>query len=358
MSSEHFGSVSAKHILMQYFKLNNKDDIADLVEKYVDEENGVVLNKHPATNEDAFSNIYDFKASTAAAAARQSVYSVASSTSPEFPVKSTKHFCNDLNKPTSHYLDNCNISNGLISDYKENMSLKNIAKETVYGIQSKEDDGNETYNAAQIRKNQETARTGTAESLNHLYNIIAPEGRGMLQKFIGDDFVYVILEDGTHNCYPINLVKYNRDYLKKNPLLTLNYNYMDVALQHTQNILKGKKTAPLCTTEVNEATETKHSYEFIDFPENLSYLKEYLKCSDQREDKNGIYHSVHLKTKEKTTGCNDSKIVDVEDSNGQQIKENIFVSSLKNMYQIEKIKSYRVLDAEIVEEGSANHICC
>lgn len=355
MLSEHFGSVSAKHILMQYFKMNNKDDIADLVEKYVDEENGVVLNKHPATNEDKFSHIYDFKASSAVAS--QSVFPVASSTSPEYPVGNTKYSCNDMSKPTFHYLDHLNISNGFISDYKENTSLKNDTKETVYRIRSKEDAASGTYTAAQIRKNQETVRTTSVGSLNHLYNIIAPEGKGMLQKFIGDDFVYVILEDGTHNCYPINLVKYNRDYFKKNPLLALNYNYVDVALQHTQNILKGKKNAILCTTEVAEATETKPSYEFIDFPENLSYLKEYLKCSDREEDKNHMYHSVHLKTKEKATGCNDSEIAHVEDSNCQQIKENVFVSNLKNMYQIEKIKSYRILDAEIVEEGPANHIC-
>lgn len=355
MSCEHFGNVSAKNILMQYFKLNNKDDIADLVEQYVDEECGVVLNKHPATNEDKFSNIYDFKAS---AAAPQSVSPVASSTSSEFLVESTKVLCNDLNKSTSHCLGNLNISNGLQFDHKEKASLKNDTKETVYRIHSKEDDVDGTFNTAQIRKDQETLRTITGESLNHLYNIIAPEGRGILQKFIGDDFVYVILEDGTHNCYPINLVKYNRAYLKKNPLLTLNYNYKDVALQHTQNILKGKKSVPLCKTEGIEATETKPSYEFIDFPEDLSYLKEYLKCSDQDEDKNHTYHSVHLKTKQKTTGYNDSQIAYVEDSNYLQNKENIFVSNLKNMYQIEKIKSYKVLDEEIVEEGSTNHMCC
>lgn len=354
MSSGTFGSVSTKNIMMEYLKLSNKTDMANAVELYCDEERGIVFNKHPASNEEKFGDIYEY----AVSAAHIPPVSASTNDSLASLISSVKLSSNGVRTEFEKAFKNLNNSFDTNSEYEQGTSfLKKETKEILTKIQSEENDANKINHEEQSTKTQEHIPSTTTENLDHLYDIIAPEGRGKFQKFVGNDFVYVLLEDGTHHCYPFHLVKYNREYLKKKPLYTLNYNYKNLALKHTQNILKANKNF---TSQMNHpiSAQTKPSDEFIEFPENFSYLKDHIKCTDSTDNSHSRNYLIHLKTKQEIKKSDDAEEKYIDDPTCAPIKKNIHVSNVNNVYQIEKIENYKTIKEEVAEEKAVENFCC
>ncbi|CRH03803.1 conserved Plasmodium protein, unknown function [Plasmodium relictum] len=306
----------------------NKNDIANAVMKYCDEDHGIVFNKHRSRNENKFSTIYDYSISSIST---NSNVSNCSHDLKSVTGKSIKSF-DSVSQPKCYYRS----------------SLENLHR-------NKEQKNDKTY-TNKTKIDVEIKNNKTSEMSDDTHEIIAPEGKGKFIKFIGENYVYVLLENGTYNCYPIELLKLNRSYLKKNTMYNLSYNYKDMTLSHTRNILKSKNN-PSYENENTLNEENRKSDEFLCFPEEMDYLKHYIIKNDI-EDANVSEkdYAVHMFVKNRQS--NDTE----HDKNYLHdpivpIKKNFTVKTLNNEYKIENTSSYIPIDYMNFDNENCN-ICC
>lgn len=358
-------SASTKNLLMEYFKLQGKEDMADAIDQNCDENRGIVFNRHPATDESKFSSIYDYSTasvekislSALADAITASHSSIDSTTSDSLVNLSMESLSERFSKTISNSFNNMSQRNNgseceytgkeeFLKNRSRQFSKKNVSQEEVLSTKSITE---------QIENVPE--RAVSVDSTDNTCDVIVPEGKGKFQNFAGEDYVYVLLKNGTRHYYPMNLVKYNRAYLKNNPLFTLNYNYKDKALKHTQNILKANKSN-MWKADKKEKKETTVAYEFIDFPEEAKHLKEHLTVNDATKINHNENYLIHLKTKQQSEKCNGLGEKFVDDPTCNPIKKNIHVRDVTNSYQLQKISSYKMINEEVIDENSTNIMCC
>ncbi|CAA9986853.1 conserved Plasmodium protein, unknown function [Plasmodium knowlesi strain H] len=256
-------NVSKRDILVNYLKLCNKDDMAEAMMKYCDEDRGIVFNRHPARNEKKFGAIYDYSASS------QSKISSATSSS------------HDLKGSIEKGINQSNRSRQSIVQskcfYKSKSSLESlqIDKHPSSYIPSSR---KQKVQDIVVQRNDPIS-----DVLDDMCEIVAPEGKGKFLKFIGENYVYVLLENGTYNCYPMDLLKLNRSYLKTNAMYNIRLNYKDRALNHTRNVLKGKN-ASLQRKETPLNEQRGFSNEFVAFPAHANHLRDYIVKNDLEEE--------------------------------------------------------------------------
>lgn len=364
MSCDYAGSnVSTKNLIMEYFKLQNREDMAKAIDKHCDEECGIVFNRHPATDETKFSSIYDYSVaasekiflSTLTAAvtpSNSSNDSVTSDSLGTIPVKSSSdNFSRTVSKSSYNMSPKKNVSE---CEYTgEEVFIKNRSRQTskqtiLEKAPTTEDTTEQVHNTLE--------RAVSDDSTDAVCDVIVPEGKGKFQKFV-EDFAYILFRDGTHHYYPIHLVKYNKAYLKKHPLFALNYNYRDKALKHTQNILKANKNN-LCNLDITGKTEKAISYEFVNFPEEANYLKTHLTVNDVTKCNHNENYLLHLNMQRMSEKCNGNAERFVDDPTCNPIKKNVHIKDVKNLYHLEKMSSYKMIEEEVVDENSADIFCC
>lgn len=335
-----FSDVNVKSILVEYLKLSDKSDMAEAVEKYCDNTSGIVFNKHPATNEKVFGNLVDY----AASANPTSLASFVSN-----GIHSFEKLTNEIgNKIKS----SCNTSESSYkpvncvcrSDREVNMSAASIEKLM----------GNPKHNAAK-RNRLSNENTEDAD-----YELLTPEGPGTFLKFIGENYLYVQTKNGKKHCFPLSLIEYNRAYLKKHPLYSINLNYKNLALNHTINILNGKNTnTDLIKTDPTKPSNSKN--QFISFEKNMEYLKNWIKQEELDEEETiEKDYQIHLYAKEKELKDHTEGILSIKDPSCNPIKKNIYVHSVMNEYKLQKVTPYEFLGEAVLEKTHEpkTKLCC
>ncbi|GAW82887.1 hypothetical protein, conserved [Plasmodium gonderi] len=306
------GEISKKAILVDYLKMCNKNDMAEAVIKYCDEEHGIVFNRHPAKNENKFGVIYDYIATS------------------QSNISSVSNSSNDLKE---------SIKQGSYGEvesvvkskcfYKNKKSMENLQRD-------KEPSSYISYDIKkEVKARAVKGSDPISEMLDDMCEIIAPEGKGKFLKFIGENYVYVLLENGTYNCYPINMLTLNRSYLKTNAMYNLRFNYRDISLNHTRNILKGQTALSQSSTETILNKQKKNSDEFISFPEQMNYIRDYIIKNDNDEEsvslRNYLIH-LPLNNKESKSAKN---YIDHLPGHHNLVKKRVIVKSLNNIYKVE-----------------------
>ncbi|CRG95852.1 conserved Plasmodium protein, unknown function [Plasmodium gallinaceum] len=307
----------------------NKYDMANAVIKHCDEDHGIVFNKKPSKNENKFSIIYD--------------YSVSS-------ISKNSNISNSL-----HSLER--ITNNKSFKIFDNMSHpKCYYKSSLENLKKNKEQKNDNKYSDETKTEEVKKKNKTTEIFNDTYEVIAPEGRGKFIKFIGENYVYVMLENGTYNCYPVELLKLNCSYLKKNKIYNLCYNYKDIALRHTRNVLKLKNNS-LDKNEDILNKEKKSSDDFLHFPEEMDYLRYYIIKNDI-EDENAseneyLTHTIVKKMKPKDNENDKNYLHDPI----IPIKKNVTIKKMNNEYKIEKTSSYIPVDYINFDNENCNTCC-
>ncbi|SCP02607.1 conserved Plasmodium protein, unknown function [Plasmodium malariae] len=309
-------NINKKDIFVNYLKMCNKNDMARAVMKYCDEDHGIVFNKHPARNENKFGKIYDF-----------SVSELSKITN----VSNSSDDSKKMMKQKSH-----NSFDRIVQSkcfYKSKISFKDLQK--VGGQKN----AKTRFNKIQRDNEGEKENDPISEIINDMCEIIAPEGKGKFLKFIGENY-------GTYNCYPIELLKLNRSYLKKNSLYNFSFNYKDIALNHTRNVLKSKNNA--LQKDVILTEKNKQSDQFHYFSKDMDYLKDYI-INDSKnntgEEINSLKEDfVHLSMKSAQRKRDECDKIYPQGHKNIGIKENVKVITLNNIYKMESANSYIPID--------------
>ncbi|KJP89002.1 hypothetical protein AK88_01294 [Plasmodium fragile] len=256
-------NVNKRDILVNYLRLCNKNDMAEAVVKYCDEDRGIVFNRHPARNENKFGAIYDYAASTQS--------KVSSATSSLHDLKGS------MEKGSNGSNRSCISIVQSKCFYKSKSSLESLQTD-------KHPNSYISYGSKQeVQDGVVQTNDPISDVLDDMCEIVAPEGKGKFLKFIGENYVYVLLENGTYNCYPMDLLKLNRSYLKTNAMYNLRMNYKDRALNHTRNVLKDKiASLQRKETPLNENKGT--SDEFVAFPAHMDHLRDYIMKNDLEQE--------------------------------------------------------------------------
>ncbi|ANQ06533.1 Uncharacterized protein PCOAH_00007870 [Plasmodium coatneyi] len=320
-------NISKKDILVNYLKLCNKNDMAAAVMKYCDEDRGIVFNKHPARNENKFGAIYDYAASSKS--------KISSATSSSHHLKGSIEGGSNGSSRSRHSIVQSKCF------YKSKSSLESL----------KIDKHPSSYISCGSKQKVQNrvARTNDpiSDVLDDMCEIVAPEGKGKFLKFIGENYVYVLLENGTYNCYPMDLLKLNRSYLKTNAMYNLRLNYKDRALNHTRNVLKGKiASLQRKETPLNEQKGT--FYEFVSFPAHMDHLRDYIMQNDSEEE------NVPLKNEESGGGEPDRRHIP---GHHNLAEKTVKVRSLNSRYTLEGSKWNAPTDLKIASEESCTAFC-
>ncbi|CAG9475629.1 conserved Plasmodium protein, unknown function [Plasmodium vivax] len=334
-------NVSKRDTLVNYLKLCNKNDMAEAVMKYCDEDRGIVFNRHPARNENKFGAIYDYAASSQS--------KISSATSSSHDLKGSIERGSDV----SNGSDGSNRSSRSIVQskcfYKSKSSLESVQR----------DKQPSSYIS---RGSKEEVQEGVVQSndpisdvLDDMCEIVAPEGKGKFLKFIGENYVYVLLENGTYNCYPLDLLKLNRSYLKTNAMFNLRLNYKDRALNHTRNVFKDK-IASLQRKETPLNAQKGTSNEFVAFPAHMDHLRDYIMKNDSEEEKvfSRNYLENHLENEESCGGEHHRSYIP---GHHNLAKKTVNVKSLNSRYTLEGSKWYAPTDLKIASEENCTACC-
>lgn len=334
--------VNMKSILVEYLKLSHKHDMAEAVEKYCDETSGIVFNKHPATNEEVFGDLIDYATSA---------NSASSNTSSSFISSKLNSMENVLNETGKRIKSSRNVSE---SSYKPVKCVCKSDKEIKMSTASIEKSMKRTNN-----KNQRNTISCNNEEDSE-YELITPEGPGTFLKFVGENYLYIQVKDGSRHCFPLQLIQYNKSYLKKHPLYSINLNYKNMALNHTINILNGKNT----NTDLIKIGPTKPSTEkdkFVSFENQMGYLKRIIKQDEPVEEETQEKdYQIHLFAKEKESKNHTEGMLSMKDPSCNPIKKNIYVHSLRNEYKLQKVTPYELIGEAIMVETQEpqNKLCC
>ncbi|SBT78736.1 conserved Plasmodium protein, unknown function [Plasmodium ovale] len=327
-------NISKKEILVNYLKMCDKNDMANVVLKYCDEERGVVFNRHPAKNEVKLGIINDYSSPS------QSKISNVSDIS--------KDLKNIIKQKSCQSVDSSVRS---ICFYKSKSVLESLQK-------SKEETRDKKIGRQNQREYEATKETDAiSEIIDDMCEIVAPEGKGKFLKFIGENYVYVLLENGTYNCYPIELLKLNRSYIKKNSMYIFKNSCKDVALNHTRNILKAKNY-PLHMEEDVLNKKKKKSDEFFCFPEDMNHLKDYIVKNDASNENipvQGCLTRLSLKNMQGTISQQDRNYLQGYHQN--LLKKRVQVKALNNRYRMVNSSSYVPIDYAISNDVKY-HACC
>ncbi|SBT44938.1 hypothetical protein POVWA2_049700 [Plasmodium ovale wallikeri] len=299
-------NISKKEILVNYLKMCDKNDMANVVLKYCDEERGVVFNRHPAKNEVKLGIINDYSSPS------QSKISNVSDIS--------KDLKNIIKQKSCQSVDSSVRS---ICFYKSKSVLESLQK-------SKEETRDKKIGRQNQREYEATKETDAiSEIIDDMCEIVAPEGKGKFLKFIGENYVYVLLENGTYNCYPIELLKLNRSYIKKNSMYIFKNSCKDVALNHTRNILK-----------------------------DMNHLKDYIVKNDASNENipvQGCLTRLSLKNMQGTISQQDRNYLQGYHQN--LLKKRVQVKALNNRYRMVNSSSYVPIDYAISNDVKY-HACC
>lgn len=335
--------VNMKSILVEYLKLSDKHDMAEAVEKYCDETSGIVFNKHPATNEKVFGDLIDYATSVNSGSTNTSASSFVSS-----KLNSIEKLLNETGKKIK------STSSVSESSYKPVKCVCRSDKEIKMSTASIEKSMKRTNN-----KNQKNIMSDRNEE-NSEYELITPEGPGTFLKFVGENYLYIQLKDGSRHCFPLQLIQYNKSYLKKHPLYSINLNYKNMALNHTINILNGKNT----DSDRIKMRPTKPSTgkdKFVSFENQMGYLKRIIKQDEPfEEDTQEKDYQIHLFAKSKESKKYPEGMLSTKDPSCNPIKKNIYVHSLRNEYKLQEVTPYELIgEAIMVEtEKPQNKLCC
>lgn len=342
---EDTSDISTKNILVEYLKLSDKHDMANAVEKYCDDISGIVFNKHPATNEKKFSDILDYAASTYG-------NSKISASSFVYNGLNTLETLSDDNNKEYKSFNNCNISESsykpakcVLRSDKSNKSCTNSFEQSM-----KKKSYNHNKKCTIFNNNEE----------NSNYELITPEGPGTFLKFIGENYVYIQIKDGGKHCFPLELIEYNINYLKKHPLHPINLNYKNMALNHTINILNGKNT-DINQIKMGPSKDPKDTNDqFVNFNDEMQYLKYVIPQNEPKEKNEKKDYQIHLFAKQMELEYPTKDILSRMHPSCNAIKKNIYVHSLKNEYKLQKVTPYDLIGEGVLvdDENSQNKLCC
>ncbi|SOV25072.1 conserved Plasmodium protein, unknown function [Plasmodium sp. DRC-Itaito] len=320
--------INKKDVLVNYLKLCGKHDMVNAVIKYCDEDHGIVFNKHPARNEKKFGTIYDYGVSSKFRGC-ENIEKLQNS-NVFHKEKNISNNLNDIVLKNSKCVDDI----PRVKCYgKEEISLEGLEEKTI------EKTVKSYYNRKKTKTNLLNKQDNAiSEILDDICEVIAPEGKGKFLKFIGENYVYILLENGTYHCYPLHLLKLNRSFLKNNSMFTLKFDYKDMALKHARNLIKSKNKKiykrPNLITEDNMFHDN-----FVDFPKEFDYLKDYIIKNDNKYLtsclKENMVHSVLDHGK-----CSYNKeILDCLQNCNDVIKQNVKIKTLNNIYKLENSKN-------------------
>ncbi|GAB68365.1 hypothetical protein PCYB_132400 [Plasmodium cynomolgi strain B] len=365
-------NVSKRDILVNYLKLCNKNDMAEAVMKYCDEDRGIVFNRHPARNENKFGAIYDYAASSKS----KMPSAMSSSHDLKGPIEKGSNRSNGRSQSSRSNRSNRSRHSIVQSKcfYKSKSSLESV----------KIDKQPSSYipcgSKQEVPDGVVQTNDPISDVLDDMCEIVAPEGRGKFLKFIGENYVYVLLENGTYNCYPMDLLKLNRSYLKTNAMYNLRLNYKDRALNHTRNVLKDK-IASLQRKEslLNEQKGT--SDEFVAFPAHMDHLRDYIMKNDSEKENVPLRnylenhleshldnhleshlvnhlekHVMRLPLKNEESGVGEHDRSHIPEHHNLA-KKTVKVKSLNSRYTLEGSKWYAPTDLKIASEESCSACC-
>ncbi|EUD66482.1 hypothetical protein C922_03116 [Plasmodium inui San Antonio 1] len=341
-------NVNKRDILVNYLKLCNKNDMAEAIMKYCDEDRGIVFNRHPARNENKFGAIYDYTASSQS--------KISSATSSSHDLKGSIEKGSNRSNRSRHSI----VQSKCFYKSKSSLESQHIDKHPSSYISC--------GSKKQVKDGVAHTNDPISDVLDDMCEIVAPEGKGKFLKFIGENYVYVLLENGTYNCYPMDLLKLNRSYLKTNAIYNLRLNYKDRALNHTRNVLKDKiASLQRKGTPLNEQKGT--SDEFVAFPAHMNHLRDYIMKNDSEKENaplrnylenhlgNHLEHHVMrlpLKNEESGGGVPDRSHIY---GNHNLAKKTVKVKSLNSRYTLEGSKWYAPTDLKIASEESCTACC-
>ncbi|CAD2090076.1 conserved Plasmodium protein, unknown function [Plasmodium vinckei lentum] len=336
-------NINKKDVFVSFFKMCDKNNIANVIQKYCDDDHGVVLNSHPAKNEEKFGSIYDYAISSQSKKSEtQNASSISSVSNVSISIPSSKKV---THQNSSKSIDGSIRSICFYKNTKSQESMQTIKDEIDVKVCK-----SQNKNKKSIKEDDEISKI-----IDSMCEIMAPEGKGKFLKFIGGNYVYVLLENGTYNCYPIEMLKLNRGYLKTNAMYNTRFNCKDVALNHTRNILK-QKGDPMNKQE-NDLNRRITNDEFFDFSNKMSYIKDYIVKNDTNNEsipiKNYLIKQVVDNSDQKYEENNNSHLMGYHNL----VKEDVKVKSLNNQYKIEGFNPYTPVDYKIESSEKCSLYC-
>ncbi|ETB59799.1 hypothetical protein YYC_03187 [Plasmodium yoelii 17X] len=338
-------NINKKDVFVNFFKMCDKNNIANVIQKYCDDDHGVVLNNHPAKNEEKFGSIYDYAISSQSKKSdipnALSVSSISTVSIGTTPSKKATH------QNSSQSIDSSIRSICFYKNTKSSESVQTVKDKIDVKVCSPQ---NKNKNKKPIKEDDEISKI-----IDSMCEIMAPEGKGKFLKFIGGNYVYVLLENGTYNCYPIEMLKLNRGYLKTNAMYNTRFNCKDIALNHTRNILK-QKGDPMNKQE-NDLNRRITNDEFLDFSNKMNYIKDYIVKNDTNNEsipiKDYLIKEAVDNSDQKCGENNNSYLL----GHHNLVKENVKVKSLNNQYKIEGHNSYIPVDYKIESSEKCSLYC-
>lgn len=363
-------NINKKEIMASYLQLCGKEDMVDAVLKYCDDESGIIFNKHPAKNEDKFAEIFDYSAITQTKASNlMSTLNLLGSSQGishsvdgksdkdnQPTIRSVAYFSRKCSKETSE--------NGKeAGSYKSFYSLHKLDEEParVNKIVTKE----ELEMVEELLKNRESLngidcvneKDAISDMLDSVCDVIVPDGKGKLMS-VAEEHGYILLENGTHNCYPLDMIKINPNHVKKTRLLNLNYDYKDVMLRHTRNITE-QNYKSVCNKNCNLAKngiKIKFEDKFLNFSNGMGYLKDYIMEKDSNGDTKHVDN--YLVREPLDNSHVDDGEIDEDDlqRNEYLLKKRVKISDLNSVYKLEEIKPH--MQADTIYEDKVNCFGC
>ncbi|VWU51339.1 conserved protein, unknown function [Hepatocystis sp. ex Piliocolobus tephrosceles] len=366
-------NINKKEILASYLQLCNKNDMVDAVLKYCDDENGVIFNKHPAKNENKFSDIFHYSDLS-----ESNISNTTNSLNLLDYEKSLQSLTNSIEEKYKKsnqnsvrsiaYFSSKNFEETLPKNDKETDNYKSYSLHKIHDEPKK---NNKLTREEILNKVKESMRQieslkgkeymkkvdSIYDIIDSVCDVIVPEGRAMLLN-ISENYGYILLEDGTYNFYPLEMININPAYLKKNPLLNLNYSYKDIMLNHTKNIteLKFKNAYSNNSKLKNNVNEKKLDDKFLNFSNKLSHLKDYIIKNEKGDNTIDIDNYLVREDFDKDQAKDNELDKNGLRRNQYMLRKGVKLNQLNTVYKIESVAPYVLSDP--VNEADEKVYCC